>query len=201
VQQAREAARRLQCKNNLKQLGLALHNYESAHSTFPPSRFKPDTCIGAPFDPSGDCAANPNTSSLLSWTVLVLPYFDQAPLSNVYNYNLPWWYTGNDVAINNQLPVFKCPSTPRSTETDPVWGPALNGSTFLAAAGDYGSMNEIKKDYFTSNGLPDISGTSRTDGVLVKGPAARIRDITDGLSQTCWWRMPAVRMSGSTVKR
>src|SRR5262249_6518176 len=64
VQQAREAARRTQCKNNLKQLGLAIHNYESTHSTLPPQS-------GGTYD-----------NNEMSGIVMMLPYLDQAPLWN-----------------------------------------------------------------------------------------------------------------------
>ena len=186
VQQAREAARRTQCRNNLKQMGLALYNYESSMSTFPPSRFDPKTCIGVPYAPgTGDCTANSNTTSYISWTVMVLPYMDQAPLYNQYNANRPWWDNVNNAVVNTQLNVYQCPSTPGSNRTDPAWGPALNGSSVWSAAGDYGSMNEIKSAYYTGNGIPDVSGTAQTQGVLVKPPyIARIRDIIDGTSNT-----------------
>jgi prepilin-type N-terminal cleavage/methylation domain-containing protein/prepilin-type processing-associated H-X9-DG protein len=185
VQQAREAARRTQCKNNLKQLGLGLFNYESTHRTFPPSRFDPKTCIGVPYQGGyGDCSSNPNQTSLESWTVMVLPYLDQGNLAAAYDTRRAWWQEENAPLVNKQMSIYLCPSTPGSDRTDPTWGPVLNGSAFWSAAGDYGSMNEIKSDYYNGNGLPDISGTPATQGILVKAVPARIRDVTDGLSNT-----------------
>ena len=70
VQQAREAARRSQCKNNMKQIGLALHNYHDVYNTFPPGYVgQTDVSILAGY-------------GLWSWSALILPYIDQAPLYN-----------------------------------------------------------------------------------------------------------------------
>src|SRR5215475_12182066 len=71
VQQAREAARRAQCKNNLKQMGLALHNYADVALTFPPAYL-----VGANFD-------------VISWGTLILPHLDQGPLYDKYNCSVP----------------------------------------------------------------------------------------------------------------
>ena len=79
VQQAREAARRTQCRNCLKQLGLALHNYHDAHKLFPPAGI----CNGNTDPLNAVCARGKNTNGL----VLLLPYVDQAPLYNQYNHN------------------------------------------------------------------------------------------------------------------
>src|ERR1700742_446889 len=78
VQQARESARRTQCKNNLKQLGLALFNYESTHRCFPMEKI------------SLDAGTFPNTPYYVSWTSMVLPYLDQAPAYAQLNFNVSW---------------------------------------------------------------------------------------------------------------
>src|SRR4051794_3276488 len=92
VQAAREAARRTQCVNNLKQLGLALQNYESALGVFPPAYVgNPNatgTAYGIPY-PDG----NKNTLPGFAWGMLALPYMEQAPLYNSFNSNLPCWAT------------------------------------------------------------------------------------------------------------
>ena len=84
VQQAREAARRTQCRNNLKQIGLALYNYHEAHSVFPPG-YITGGCASA-FDL--DTIAGNNTICIsqrlgLHWPLHILPYVDQAPLYNI----------------------------------------------------------------------------------------------------------------------
>lgn len=168
VQQAREAARRTQCKNNLKQLGLALHNYESTFSSFPPSRLSPNV----------DIEDNPgNDSAYQSWTTLILPQIEQGNLQNLMNFNQAWSSLENRPAVSSQLPAFLCPSTPGSDRADPNW-------VVGAAAGDYGSINEVKKKVYTSVlGLADPGESSRA-GVLAKGVRNKIRDITDGTSNS-----------------
>src|SRR5271156_3765992 len=80
VQQAREAARRTTCRNNLKQIGLALHNYESAFGTFP--------CGSTSIIDYGVWSSTPSQYHLHSWTSLILPNLDQANLYNQVNYNV-----------------------------------------------------------------------------------------------------------------
>jgi len=106
VQQAREAARRTQCKNHLKQIGLAIHNYHDTHNTFPP----------------GYIARIPQniTSSergLYGWGAFVLPYMDQAPLYNllqVGNVPLETNAVTNLAALQTPLPAFSLPVRYRS---------------------------------------------------------------------------------------
>ncbi|MCA9135039.1 MAG: DUF1559 domain-containing protein, partial [Planctomycetales bacterium] len=105
VQAAREAARRMQCSNNLKQMGLALHNYESAYRTFPPSSISVGWCCSSP--------------SAATWGLYILPYLEQGNLANQYNFNLfsdaapgriaP---TGgpNEFVATQTLAVYTCPS-------------------------------------------------------------------------------------------
>ncbi|WP_373653549.1 DUF1559 domain-containing protein [Schlesneria sp. DSM 10557] len=93
VQQAREAARRTQCKNNLKQLGLAIHNY---HDTF--------GCLPIA-DVNG--AVNP-----VSAHARLLPYFEQVNLYNMIDFNVPYDHPNNAVARSKEVPVFRCPSDP-----------------------------------------------------------------------------------------
>ncbi|HEY3965858.1 MAG TPA: DUF1559 domain-containing protein [Planctomycetaceae bacterium] len=190
VQQAREAARRTQCKNNLHQMGLAIMNYESATGCLPTSRFSPAACIQSPYSAANQSCAN--TTSFSSWPQSVLSYLDQANLGNAYNFNFPWWAPQNYGAVSMQLPVFQCPSTPGiGNLTDPVWGPAADpsnsvGASSWSASGDYGSTNEIKSTFYTGNGLVDITSTNPAlvTGVLQKAVRALLRDVLDGTSNT-----------------
>ena len=93
VQQSREAARRSQCKNNMKQIGLSMHNYHDTFNTFPP----------------GWIAKNwkPDTGACFGWGTSILPYMDQAPLFNRLDFNRP---PEVGELTQEQLPVYRCPS-------------------------------------------------------------------------------------------
>lgn len=104
VQQAREAARRSQCRNNLKQIGLALHNYHDAFQTFPQAAFWKDYRTGVT-----------NPTRCFTWITMLLPYIDQAPLYNTMNFSLPLWgqldSSGAQLG-SKKVPVLLCPSDP-----------------------------------------------------------------------------------------
>jgi len=106
VQSAREAARRSQCLNNLKQVGIGLHNYHSTHETFP---------LGASLNPY-DATAAPTSWNCWSAQALLLGYMEQAPIYNAINFNFaPEWggtmaYNINSTAANTVIKTFLCPS-------------------------------------------------------------------------------------------
>ena len=95
VQQAREAARRTQCKNNMKQMGLALHNYHDVYNRFPAQGYY------ATWDGSAFQARH------FTWLTMLLPFLDQAPMYNQINFNAPAW---GQPHVAMQLPAFTCPS-------------------------------------------------------------------------------------------
>jgi prepilin-type N-terminal cleavage/methylation domain-containing protein/prepilin-type processing-associated H-X9-DG protein len=122
VQQAREAARRTECRNNLKQIGLALHNYHDSHRTFPPGGV---TRLATSATSNCNLLGWDQTDCQAPWTVMILPQLDQAPLYNQFNFlggfNSPFkpggWVSPN---FNQQLirhPRFECPSDPNSNES------------------------------------------------------------------------------------
>src|SRR5271155_4615272 len=98
VQAAREAARRTQCVNNLKQLGLALHSYESASRSFPPGYV-------SNFDASGN-----DTGPGWGWPAMLLPQIEQKPLFDGVNFNMPIDDLSNPTTRLMWLTVFLCPS-------------------------------------------------------------------------------------------
>ncbi|MBS0264840.1 MAG: DUF1559 domain-containing protein [Planctomycetes bacterium] len=152
VQQAREAARRTQCRNNLKQLGLALHNYESSYGVFPPGQFASPPHIGA---------------SAISQ---LLPYFDQGNLYNSINFSLPYTDPSNQPAVATVIPGLMCPSD-SSANLSSYGGP----TNYMVNKGS----NIIWQDATGPNvGMPV------QNGVMYYQSRVRMRDITDGTSNT-----------------
>ena len=191
VQQAREAARRTQCRNNMKQIGLALHNYHDAYRTFPlPALLTFDGATGA-------------TRTTNVWSLAILPYIDQAPLYNIYNFDFSCYDAVNQTAVQTPLAAYVCPSNPsadrRINSTIPGAALGLPGNLVLVNAGpsDYISTNQVQDEFVRASGL-DPTATQNRDGwglggiVVLGAPAAaqtppegsRIRDITDGTSNT-----------------
>ncbi len=170
VQQAREAARRTQCRNNLKQLGLALHNYESSLQTFPPNLVP-----GNNYNYSGG-----------NWGVLAYlsPYLDQTAIYNLMNLNAPTYAAtspyniadpNNALAASYVIPMFLCPSD-KSTSLGGAYGVASLGPSNYCA--NQGSGTNVLTGG-TINGSP-----YNADGVMFANSKIRIADITDGTSNT-----------------
>jgi prepilin-type N-terminal cleavage/methylation domain-containing protein/prepilin-type processing-associated H-X9-DG protein len=119
VQQAREAARRTQCRNNLKQIGLAFHSYHDTYNAWPRGALK--TYYG---DTSGVGSNGTGTmASYTGWGVGLLPGLDQANLYNQYNFNIP--YYAQTAVTNNFIPAFKCPSSPGANIVTQVYDPNI----------------------------------------------------------------------------
>jgi len=176
VQMVREAARRTHCINNVRQLGLSLHNYESAHRAFPPSRLLPDKNTM----PSG-VSNSGATSAFQSWTTLILPFIEQGNLADTYNYQQAWFdnvNSDNYSTVAYQVELFKCPSSPTKNGRDPY-------HVINAAAGDYGSINEVKKKVYTRVlGYASAPDLGQRIGLLGKFDKNEIAACVDGTSNT-----------------
>lgn len=172
VQAAREAARRMSCSNNCRQLGLALHNYESTFKRLPPSRIT---------------ISNPLYQ--VSWPALILPMIEQGPNFQNYNFNLPWFAAINDVVTTSQIPTLVCPSTPTPRDLPPVnLYQAISNNTrstqIVWGYADYGSINAIRNSAFVVSGLPSLNARE-VFGAMGRGPdGVRLAAIRDGLSNT-----------------
>ena len=172
VQQAREAARRSQCKNNLKQMGLALANYEQTHSIYPPGR------LGCDGTNSGICTGDPtNTRVGISAFVLLLPELDA---SNLYQFDpdlIAWnsvagWEATNKAAVETRPAAMQCPSDTSQ--------PFVLTSGINAATGSYALVHGTRGP---SNGISYAMKYDNTGPFNYKA-LYRSRDITDGLSNT-----------------
>ncbi len=212
VQQAREAARRSQCKNNLKQFGLAIHNYHDAFNQFP---------IGGTMNV-------PRTAPNISWAVRTLPYLEQSALYNQLNMsaaNVPeQTLSSGKRAREHQVPVFRCPSDSNpSILKDGTTDYAQ--SSYTASLGsqrtpsDNSSCNPFLTAY-TQPLLPSNADYGRTiqlgalSGVFGQGGVSvALYDVTDGGSNTLligetlsnchayktgWWPNNSRATTGST---
>lgn len=173
VQQAREAARRSQCKNHLKQLGLALANYESTHRIYPPGR------LGCDGINTGPCNGNPDYTRVgMSAFVLMLPQLEDANLYNQFNLNdliwgpSPTWTTSNQFAVESLPAYLRCPSD--------VSQPFHTTQGLNAATGSY-ALN-----HGTMGPSHGISGNMKVfnTGAFNYKTAYAIASFPDGLSNT-----------------
>ncbi len=169
VQQAREAARQTSCRNNLKQIGLALHNYHGAHSRFPPSSTS-DVDQGA-------WIAAPLTRHLHSWSSLILPYLDQTTLQNQINFNVSSLHPVNQPAAGTVPPMFRCP-----TYSGPDYSADVNYASVCAqfAITNYAAMGATDVGHIYGQ----VSGLLAPDGTMYPLSNTRITDLSDGTAQT-----------------
>jgi prepilin-type N-terminal cleavage/methylation domain-containing protein len=178
VQQAREAARRTQCKNNLKQIGLALHNYHDVFKMFPSGWIAVDD-TGAP-------SAHEGTSGV-GWGTMILPYIEQANVYRQFNASLPLTDPLNGPFLRNQIPGFKCPSDPQQDyfAIYEEGGGAL--LTELPIANYIGSFGPEELDGCENSAgtLPVMTdGTCKGSGVFHHNSSVRIAWITDGTTNS-----------------
>ncbi len=157
IQQAREAARRNDCQNNLKQLGLAFHNFADAHRGFPVSRTLVPVMRG--------------------WGVDILPYIESEPLRKAYRYDQHFYAAANQPVVSVPIRVMQCPSSPEQSRIVPL---TINGTNYgTAAAGDYYVFHRgVRRFDGQTKSVPLSSSPTSTGGV---NPLSL---ITDGLSQT-----------------
>lgn len=206
VQQAREAARRSTCKNNLKQMGLALHNYHDTHSTFPAGYFSFGTSNGtAPAWANLD----PNTWDAApgwGWAAAILPFLEQGNITSALNTDLPIWHPNHLALIQTKIPVFLCPTASGGDEpftvldenADPlvIGGNeiAVGRSHYVASHGQEecwsrcvsGNGDVFTNIYNSTTTSVTINGNAAAvaDGPFFRNSNTRFRDVTDGLSNT-----------------
>ncbi len=145
VQQAREAARRAWCKNNIRQIGLALHNYHLSMGRFPPGVL-------------GTTGNTPRTLPLHTWQTLILGYIEQTSLHGQYDFNVPFDDAANASAVITRVPVYMCPSM-NDDLVDNRYGPNhYAGNAGTTAGADDGLLYAMSRVEFR-----DIKdGTSQT---------------------------------------
>ena len=174
VQMAREAARRTQCGNNLRQQGLATLGFESAHGVFPASGW---TQAG-PGNPHG---------KYVGWRPLILPFAEQQNLQDLYDFTQHWWEGSNPTAAAVPVLFFQCPSTPVA---DPVLSaiahdprPAMTFSNPIART-DYEAIMGLKPSSINPHLPQAIYNSSNRYSVMHRNSRNGFRNIVDGSSNT-----------------
>lgn len=185
VQAAREAARRTECNNNLKQLGLALHNHHDILKTLPPGGQDDVTVL-----PVG----NPRTFFQgTTWLVFILPYNEQNNLYNKYNIQLAYTNAANLAIGNVKVPGYMCPSgvTFESGNSSEATGGQRNYTThYYGVMGPTGTatINGATITYTTSSSGNSLWSHHGVLGYYHENSSpkfmARLADITDGTSNT-----------------
>ena len=191
VQKVREAAARTQCQNNLKQLGLAYHNFESAYGGLAPYAIQPD--------PLNFVATIALARTSRGWGVPLLSYFEQGPLDAQYNKATYYYDTmptagpNNQAVSNTHLKVMQCPSAPNNPRlyTAKSSFAAFVGlpPTWTASAADYCPSSDIGAAFLTTAGFKVPDGqtgpnTANFRGALKLNVTTPLLSIGDGTSNT-----------------
>jgi prepilin-type N-terminal cleavage/methylation domain-containing protein/prepilin-type processing-associated H-X9-DG protein len=174
IQAARESARRMQCGNNLKQIGIAMHNHESALHVLPSAYTStPGNVMGAA-DGNGD--AGPGWTGLFQ----LLPYIEEASIQKRFNRNFPASFDQTSASpAKSVISVYRCPS---------VSDPSL---TYLVKDSSGKQLAEFSRSHYVlcagrhdiwTDPRADLSGIA--DGVFFRNSHIRVKDITDGVSHT-----------------
>jgi prepilin-type N-terminal cleavage/methylation domain-containing protein len=177
VQSAREAARRIQCTNNLKQIGLAIHNYQLALGTFPPGNITEGPCCG--------------TQSLISWPISILPYVELQTLYDRYDMNAFNEDPPNQFVREARVPGYTCPSeTDANALVVPESGPAsqmgvaYRRGSYRGVAGRSNGLGWFETEEWKAAGMPYMwRGPLHSVGTHDM-KTERIGNITDGTSNT-----------------
>jgi prepilin-type N-terminal cleavage/methylation domain-containing protein/prepilin-type processing-associated H-X9-DG protein len=155
VQMVRESGRRMQCQGSLRQLGLAIQQYHSAQSAFPPS--------------------SATTPYHHSWAPLLLPFIEQEPLESQYNWNADWDDPANEATIKFKLTMLLCPSTPQAGRVDSI------GDGRTAAVTDYAPPSRVA---LVLSELGYVPAMHDRRGLLSTGKPIGDVNVEDGMTNT-----------------
>jgi len=160
VQKVREAASRLSCENNLKQIGLGLHNYHDTYKKFP-HNVRPVSSGGI----------------RRCWATDILPFTEQAPMYQRYDQTQNWSASANVPVTSVKVSIYQCPSVPNPDRLDA--DPNQNYTPPIVAVRDYAGIYAVDQRLVNA-GLAPVAGL----GIMSKTVDVRLTDITDGTSNT-----------------
>ncbi|MBM4068731.1 MAG: DUF1559 domain-containing protein [Planctomycetes bacterium] len=206
VQRVRESANRTVCLNNLKQIGLALHQYHDANLRFPPAYITEDTSASGTAYGVSYPDDNRNGPSGFGWGTLILPYLEQGNLYNLFNLKLPCWATENALAAKTKVEVFLCPAVPvgydsfelvrytagssQNPQNPATFSPSIYfaRSHYVANAGihqPWGRDPAYCLDFEVGEPIPANGNIPAfLDGPFYRNSRTKIAAVTDGLSNT-----------------
>jgi prepilin-type N-terminal cleavage/methylation domain-containing protein/prepilin-type processing-associated H-X9-DG protein len=179
VQKIRESAARMQCTNNLKQIGLGLHNYHDTNKSFPPGYIDGNT------DPNS--TPNNDVGPGWGWAAFLLPYIEQQNVYNQINFKVGIGLGSNATICQQQLKIYQCPSDPFQ-QNFTVWP-----TNVMVAHADYVACNGWEECFYGAGGNPQAgSGTDGLAGSFGQGGVGlfyrnsqtTFASVTDGLSNT-----------------
>ena len=184
VQAAREAARRSQCANNLKQIGLAMHNFENAYKGLPPRRYGPSW------------TPTVTNKGYCGWGAVILPYLELKNVARLYDPTCNFYDPTNAEAVLKPIAVYSCPATqPNRTMTlCDSGGNTVSGGTWTGVggavtsgtggiAGDYFGPNSVSAWWF-SDAATNTAYSQNTETAMADNRFKAFAEITDGLSCT-----------------
>jgi len=174
VQKVRDAAARLQCQNNLKQLGLALHGFHDTNLVFPASGW---TTAG-PGNPAG---------KHVGWRPLTLPYIEQENLQKLYDFTSNWWEGTNPAAAAVPVKTYQCPSVPRrASVTSAVAKSPRPAVTFTnpIAPTDYEAIMGVQPNSINPHLPTALYNSTNRFSVMSRNSRTKMTDVIDGTSNT-----------------
>ncbi len=174
VQMAREAARRTQCANNIRQLGIALHLFHDTNDLFPASGW---TQVG-PGNPAG---------KFVGWRPLILPFVEQQNVRDLYDFSNNWWEGTNPSVASIPIPIFRCPSALRGGEvTSAIAKSPRPAMTFAnpVAPTDYEALMGVQPSAINPHLANPIYDAGNRFSVMYRNSTTTFGGITDGTSNT-----------------
>jgi len=182
VEKVRAAAARMQCSNNLKQIALAVHNFEGTYNYLPVASVGP---------------LDDGSAYYCSWMTVILPFIEQDNLYHAYSFNANWYDPVNQPAVNTQIKVFQCPAAVGAHVSSGLIDTLsyIGGNPISAATTDYVNTACVDNSLYAANGLPLPGGVSYPPGLIasapypfpvggMRPPGYRLSTVTDGLSNT-----------------
>jgi prepilin-type N-terminal cleavage/methylation domain-containing protein/prepilin-type processing-associated H-X9-DG protein len=185
VQKVREAAARMKCANNLKQIGLGLHSYHDAYQRFPAGYVDGNTNSG--LTPDNDMGPG------WGWAAYLLPYIEQQNLYNRINFNQTVGMGGNAQVSQQLISIYLCPSDPFQSQPYSIYDSTLSNPIAVVAPGNYVGCSGWEECFNGAGGNPQpgagadgLAGLYGSAGVglFYRNSQNRFVSVTDGLSNT-----------------